>query len=84
VAGYYSATQQHNCRRSTGRLSHRRAHVSTLTEVFNYDEELGDRILNHKKKGITKVYNLATRRKERKEALLAWSQYILSLNDRIK
>jgi integrase len=62
----------------------RRTIVSTLTEVFNYDEELGDRILNHKKKGITKVYNLATRRKERKEALLAWSQYILSLNDRIK
>jgi hypothetical protein len=27
VAGYYSATQQHNCRRSTGRLSHRRAHT---------------------------------------------------------
>jgi integrase len=62
----------------------RRTIVSTLTEMFNYDEELGDRILNHKKKGITKIYNLATRRKERREALLEWSKYILSLDNRVK
>lgn len=57
----------------------RRTLVTTLTESFEYDEELGDRILNHKKKGITKVYNIATRRKERKEALLKWSEYVLRI-----
>ena len=45
MAGYYSATQQHKRRRSTGRLSHRRLQVRLLRlflqhpgRVFSRDE----------------------------------------------
>jgi hypothetical protein len=43
VAGYYSATQQAQCRRSTGRLLHRRLHLDLFeAAIRNADWSDGD------------------------------------------
>jgi integrase len=62
----------------------RRTIVTTLEEEFDYSEKVGERILNHKKKGIVRVYNKSTLRNKRKQALLEWSNYILALDKKDK
>jgi acyl dehydratase len=44
VAGYYSATQQHERRRSTGRLSHRRLHFLETNWKFVKAVRVGETI----------------------------------------
>lgn len=61
----------------------RRTIVTTLNEEHDVSEEVGERLLNHVKIGITKVYNKATLREKRKEALLIWSKYVIEIAESV-
>jgi integrase len=54
----------------------RHSMATNMAEFLKIDEDLIERILAHRRVGISNVYNKATRIEERRQALESWAQWI--------